>query len=57
MLHVMHVIPIKNETSYTTENYIFSHTAKHFLLTRVAGTNVGTVSKYPTVLVYDRTRK
>lgn len=35
----------------------------HFLkkkktsLTKVAGTNVGTVSKYPTVLVYDLRRK
>lgn len=28
-----------------------------FVLTKVAGTKVGTVSKYPTVLVYDRTRK
>lgn len=26
-------------------------------LTKVAGTNGGTVSKYPTVLVYDRSRK
>lgn len=27
------------------------------IITSVAGTNVGTVSKYPTVLVQDRTRK
>lgn len=35
----------------------FLYLAKKKLLTKVAGTNVGTVSKYPIVLVYERTKK